>query len=345
MSPLFSKLDSMSHDDVRVIIYWSGYNSCALRINSLLKVYNKNEVLIISDSSYLSFDMVAKFSEFKIINITDIDHFYDYNFSNIDLFIQTGWSNHRITKLGRYFKEKYQSKIYITVDNIIKNSIKQFLGKFYIRLYFDKYVDKYLVPGIESLKLLVRLGVCESKISVGYYGGNDFFYFFDPLVPKKNTILYVGEISKRKGVDTMIEVFHSLQRFDWELVLIGRKKDLVLEHTYANIKHFDFMPPDQIGNYMRSAKLFVLASRLDHWGTVVCEAAMCGCALLVSHKAGVAVDLVEHGLNGFICFDEKNYSKLLKVITSWDNLKFSNAQSWSLRKSQLFISEKYLDSI
>lgn len=329
---------------VKIIIYWNGFNSCALITNSLASLYANDEVLIITNSTYTSFEYVKSLSKFIFFDESYIDQLNSHDFCNVIVFVQTGWFNKRINKLGLNFKMKYGCKIYVTVDNIIKNNFRQFLGRIYIKYFFDKHIDRYLVPGIESLKLLVKFGVSSVKINTGFYGAYEHIYTPVKSESKKNIILYVGEISKRKGSDKLQEIFCKINSPNWKLVLVGAVKDVQI-HKFDSIIHYDFLPPNLVSEHMQSARIFVLPSRLDHWGTVVCEAAMCGCALIVSSNAGAAYDLVDQGINGYITFTDDDLLSAIIRTMLWDNNKFKLANDWSIRKSDLFKSIRYFNSI
>ena len=50
---------------------------------------------------------------------------------------------------------------------------------------------------------------------------------------------------------------------------------------------------------MSSSKCFILPSLYDHWGTVLCEAALTGSLLIASDQSGSSNDLIKKGVNGF----------------------------------------------
>ena len=58
---------------------------------------------------------------------------------------------------------------------------------------------------------------------------------------------------------------------------------------------------------MNEHRVLVTPSRFDHWATVVCEAAACGCLLVASHQVGAAYDIIKPGINGFV-FDSQKKS-------------------------------------
>ena len=61
-----------------------------------------------------------------------------------------------------------------------------------------------------------------------------------------------------------------------------------------------FLQPLQTSELMNLSKVLILPSRIDSWGTVVCEGAACGNLLIVSKNAGASYDMVRDDVNGKI---------------------------------------------
>ena len=86
----------------------------------------------------------------------------------------------------------------------------------------------------------------------------------------------------------------------------------------------------------RLADVFVLPSSVETWGLSVNEAMACSRAVLVSDKAGCAVDLVEIGRNGYV-FDPHDVDDLIQKMTDYTKSKarkmgkesFKIIQNWT----------------
>jgi glycosyltransferase involved in cell wall biosynthesis len=76
-----------------------------------------------------------------------------------------------------------------------------------------------------------------------------------------------------------------------------------------------FQQPQELSDTYRQASALLLPSRLDHWGVVVHEAALCGCLLLVTRQCGSVDDLVEHGVNGYIM--KKSSASEIRAAVAW----------------------------
>ena len=97
----------------------------------------------------------------------------------------------------------------------------------------------------------------------------------------------------------------------WELELYGsgplrdelnRTIEQSEQSNNRTIHLHDFLQPEELAAKYREARIFCLPSLEEHWGLVVHEAALSGCALLLSNRVGAAEDLLEEGVNG-LSFD------------------------------------------
>ena len=62
----------------------------------------------------------------------------------------------------------------------------------------------------------------------------------------------------------------------------------------------EFIPHEQICEYMRAADLFVLPTRYDIWGLVINEAMASGLPVITTTKCVAGLELVENGKNGYV---------------------------------------------
>ena len=121
---------------------------------------------------------------------------------------------------------------------------------------------------------------------------------------KNNEFVVVGQLIQRKGIVEVLEAYehYLISGGSWKLRIIG-SGDLS-EHVrefsnkFDSIIFEDFLQPHQVAERLKSAKVLILASRLEHWGTIVCEAAACGASLLLSSNVGSIPDMLLPGVNG-----------------------------------------------
>ena len=144
------------------------------------------------------------------------------------------------------------------------------------------------VPGKSGYKLARYFGFKQKQIYKGLYGADrQVFKYVKPIHQRRKRILFVGRLTHRKSVQELAKAFNkcSDRLPEWELYLVGNGELLEKIQMCRNLKCLPFMQPEQIAELMNDSKVFVLASREEHWGLVVHEAALCGCALLLQSDA------------------------------------------------------------
>jgi glycosyltransferase involved in cell wall biosynthesis len=150
---------------------------------------------------------------------------------------------------------------------------------------------------------LVDNGIGENKIFIANLG------FDSEIFIKKDSyrdegifkILFVGSITKRKGVDLLLEAYYDLNLPESELILIGGMADAsdLLKNFKGNYKYIPFTNQKELSNYYRDADIFVFPSYLDSWGMVVLESMACGTPAIVSENTG-SRDAIDDGKDGFV---------------------------------------------
>ena len=134
---------------------------------------------------------------------------------------------------------------------------------------------------------------------------------------KNIKFVYVGQFSKRKGVDLIMEVFDSLNCYNWTLDVVGANGDMekeVIEWCNENPKVNDLgvwnsMDVSQnIGRY----DLCLVPSRYDGWGMVVMEAVEAGVGCITTTDTG-SRDLIDASGAGVV-IPSNSIEELVKYI-------------------------------
>lgn len=109
-------------------------------------------------------------------------------------------------------------------------------------------------------------------------------------------LLFVGTITRRKGLQVLFEALDRLHDDRLLLTLIGPVADgasLLRDYTGA-FRHLPFLYHEQLVSHYQEADLFVFPSLLDSWAQTVLEAMACGTPAIVTENTG-AKDAVEQG--------------------------------------------------
>lgn len=144
---------------------------------------------------------------------------------------------------------------------------------------------------------------------------------------ESSDIIFVGRLIKEKNVDILIKSVKLLREENAEIKCIiigdgperGSLEKLVDElGLRRNIIFKGFLEDhDEVISHMKASKVLVLPSVREGFGIVALEANACGLPVItVKHDMNAACDLVENGVNGFICnLSPKEISEtILKAI-------------------------------
>ncbi len=175
------------------------------------------------------------------------------------------------------------------------------------QLDLEAKIADLILAGSEYVKnTLVKSGINEEKISVLPYGV-DITKFTPDRGKKvrkereKFTILFVGNISQRKGIKYLLEAFVALEAPDIHLTLIGNitgsQKPLEKYLNCQNIEHLSFLPYHKLPEEYRKADIFVFPALHEGSALVTYEALASGLPVVTTFNSG---SIVEDGKNGFI---------------------------------------------
>jgi len=118
--------------------------------------------------------------------------------------------------------------------------------------------------------------------------------------PREDFFLYVGRLSKEKGIDILLECF--LHRPDLQLVIAGDgpEKDKLLQaiKDTPSIQYLGQQPKEKIFSLMKQTKSLIFPSICyEGLPLTVIEAFSCGTPVIAS-RLGAMAEMVVHGYNG-----------------------------------------------
>jgi glycosyltransferase involved in cell wall biosynthesis len=218
-----------------------------------------------------------------------------------DLFIHTGWRYKGFNTLGREVRRNGGSVVSM-VDNRCKNSVRQWVGALVFRIWYRRWFDAVWVPGASGRQLCQFLGMPDEHIYDHLYGIDPgLFEKGPPLHERQKTMLFVGQLIPRKGIDLLLQAFRRfrMQYPDWTLRIIG-EGEIDISEKESGVEVEGFLQPDDVAQAMRTSRFLVLPSREDHWPLVVCESALSGCGLILSEAVGCRPEVVTPK-NGIVC--------------------------------------------
>ena len=184
-----------------------------------------------------------------------------------------------------------------------------------------KYVDYFFSPSNIVTKSLEFCGIDRKKIKIVPYGVNiNKFQFTE----KKNTnnkalkLIYVGQISYRKGLHHLLKIIKEYSPNEIEINLAGsfnENNEIIKQsHGINNINFLGFVTHDILAQKYQDADLFVFPTLGEGYGMVVLEALSTGTPVLISNLAG-GDDAIENYKNGLVY--EATSEASLKSALDW----------------------------
>lgn len=149
--------------------------------------------------------------------------------------------------------------------------------------------DLLLVPSHLVAHQMMQNGVAARKILVVPYAADTERFAYRPSAPEEATprpvsILYVGQVSQRKNVRTLIDAARDVAI---QLVVAGNVFDRSqVDNSPPNVHIVGPLDRERLADAYRSADAFAIASLEDACSLVVLEAAVSGLPILCTRENG-----------------------------------------------------------
>ncbi len=294
----------------------------------------------------------------NILNVKNIDRHASKYINKADIFIglsKTGLETGKLIKKQNKIYVCERSSSHITFQNeILKNEYSKLglkyssINKWFIDRELAEYdnADIILTPSRFVEKTFLKHDIKKAKvINFGSYLDN--FYQLKDIKKKENefNILFVGQLSIRKGLHYLIEGFRKFRHPNKRLTIIGPEtKDklffhnLLKENNDQNIIYLGTKKHKEINEYLNKSDVFVLPSLEEGLATVTLQAISTGCPVIVSENTG-ALEIVKNNKCGFVIpirnsniiaekLTEIVEDKVLQQEFSENAVKFSNDYTW-----------------
>jgi glycosyltransferase involved in cell wall biosynthesis len=171
------------------------------------------------------------------------------------------------------------------LDGSSDSNVKYRIWRQFIRLCVKRAAAIIVPYHVTKNELITRLGAEPSKIHVVNYGVDHATYFAQPAIAREpRRILYVGEVSRSKGVEVLIRAFAKLQAEvpDAELLIGGKRaKDSPLLEELARslgvkqLTFLGFIPEKDLADHYAKTSVMVFPSHCG-FGLSTLEAMACG---------------------------------------------------------------------
>ncbi len=224
---------------------------------------------------------------------------------NPKLMYCAGWADKDYLKIIKQVPKK--TVTVLGFDNKWFGNLKQRLSTIYAQLFITPYFNYAFVPGSTQEQFAKKLGFNADKIIKGVYSAD--VSLFNSIYEKQqlqkqqslpHRFIYIGRYYDFKGIKELWQAFIELQTENpnnWELWCLGVGDIEPIEHP--QIKHFGFVQPKDLENYLNQTAVFILPSKFEPWGVVVHEMAAAGFPMLLSNQIGSKEVFLNSPKNGF----------------------------------------------
>ena len=265
--------------------------------------------------------------------------------------------------------QKYGGKTLLDLAQVHINFIEQLRNKY---AFFKQITgDEQLYQQIKRVKLgeyesanhittlsnfakdtMLQNGFKSDKISVVNLGVNTQLfqpktaYNFSNNAPFK--LLFVGTVTKRKGIHLLCEVMQEFINENICLDIIGPLGDgISLSELLQKSKQIQYKPylhHSELATTMQAADVFVFPSYLDSWAMVAMEAMACGLPVIITQNTG-AKDAVTADAGFIIPVDDKAVLKE-KILQLYHNRNLLETMGKAAREASVKYSwQQYYQSV
>jgi len=190
-----------------------------------------------------------------------------------------------------------KQNVVVTVHDLLPFQVTGYNPSF--KLAYARWSTKVCVARAAAIIVPFRVtrdelvavhGADPAKIHLVNYGVDHATYYPRPHVPRKpGRVLYVGELSRAKGVDVLLRAFAQVKQRvpNAELLNGGKGKDRQLLEDLArtldlsDVSFRGFVPEEELPELYASAQLMVFPSRYG-FGLSSLEAMACGTPAIVA---------------------------------------------------------------
>lgn len=236
-----------------------------------------------------------------------------------------------------------------------------FLGE---PLIFLLYKNIKFITGSQSAKNdVLKFGIPENNINIIPHGVVTYKISSVIKKEKKFTIVFLGVLSKDKGIEDALECFKILkEKGQFQFWVIGKPetedyakkiKQLVKSlNLEKKVKFWGFVSQEKKFELLKKTHILINPSAKEGWGLVNIEANSMGTPVVAYFSQGL-IDSVKHNKSGILCQKNtpddlaKNVFELLNNPVKYKKLQtgsFSWSKSFSWEKSSN-LSLKLLDKI
>ena len=180
-------------------------------------------------------------------------------------------------------------------------------------------VDRFIVltPFIKDLFIQSSLGVGGEKLIVKPNSTDDIYEDTEKVPPARQGFLYIGRLSREKGVHLLLEAFQGLPEKSLTIVGTGPLEQELRDLAGKNIHFRGEQPRSSVAELLRTTKALVFPS-LCYEGlpNTIIESYAAGTPVIACDNENIS-KLVNHNYNGLL-FSSGQVKSLIQAIEDYD---------------------------
>ncbi|MEK6589623.1 MAG: glycosyltransferase family 4 protein, partial [Nitrospinota bacterium] len=181
--------------------------------------------------------------------------------------------------------------------------------------------DYISVPSRFVYNSFIEKGVNRDKLILVPYGVNLNSFKQAKKKDKIFRIIFVGNISLRKGVHYLLEAISELRLKDFEVAFIGSISDdakTILKKYDGYYKYYCNVNHNELYKFYSNSSVFILPSIEEGLAMVIAEAMACGLPVIVTKNTG-GEEIVRNGIDGFIIPVRDSEAIKEKILYFYEN--------------------------
>lgn len=193
----------------------------------------------------------------------------------------------------------------ILAEEFVRHGIQyRTIGKRLIDKELQEYAEADLItiPSTFAYRTFLSQGVPQAKLRQVPYGVDLSLFRSIPKEDDVFRVIYVGQMSLRKGLPYLLEAVAPLKIPRFELVLIGALSPeirLCFARYEGKYRYLGVVPRSELAYYYSQSSVFAIASVEEGLALVQAQAMACGLPVVATTNTG-AEDLFTDGMEGFI---------------------------------------------
>jgi glycosyltransferase involved in cell wall biosynthesis len=243
------------------------------------------------------------------------------------------------------------------LNKCMKNSLEASMRRAFasvIDRYNFRYIDKFITPSnaLREKMLSAGFGITEDKIITvnNFLSNNDLNT--KPSFSEGKYFLYIGRLSKEKGVIYLLEAMKDLPR-EINLHIVGtgaeenNLKEYVKLHNLDNVEFLGFKNREEIKEeYQNCISAILPCNWFEIFGLTNIESLSHGKPVIASNIGGIP-EIVENNVNGLL-FEPANVYQLKQCILKyWNNpvLAIEHGKNGYNKALKMYTEEKYYEEL